>query len=131
MIVVAAALFDGSGRVLLQRRRKESQHGGLWEFPGGKVEPDESPAAALVRELEEELGIAVAETALVPMGFATTASSAPRQVVLLLYRCEIWAGEVRNLDAEALAWAARAELASFAMPPLDVDLVRHAFGVTI
>ncbi len=131
MIAVAAALTDGAGRILLQRRRKGAEHGGLWEFPGGKLESGEHPQSALVRELAEELAVVVNESGLVPMGFATTARDAARPIVLLLYRCHEWSGEPRCLDAEAIAWVAPQDIAHLPMPPLDIDLVRNALGITI
>lgn len=102
----------------MQQRPAGKAHGGLWEFPGGKVEPGESPQDALVRELAEELGIAVAQEALSPLGFATDAG-----VVLLLYRCVAWAGIPHALEAAALCWDTADALARLPMPPLDVPLV--------
>lgn len=122
MTVVAAALADGGGRVLLQRRPAGRAMAGLWEFPGGKVEEGERPEAALVRELAEELGVAVEEAALSPAAFAT-AQNGDRPMLLLLYLCREWSGEPRALHADALLWAAPAEMAALAMPPADVPLV--------
>jgi 8-oxo-dGTP diphosphatase len=130
LIVVAAALVDSAGRILLQKRRSGVDHAGLWEFPGGKVEPGEHLQAALVRELAEELGVMVNESDLAPIGFATTNATAARQIVLLLYRCREWSGEPRCLDAEAIAWVPPQDVASLAMPPLDIDLARRATGLT-
>ena len=131
MIVVAAALTDGAGRILLQRRRKGAEHGGLWEFPGGKLESGEHPRSALVREIAEELAVVVNESGLVPTGFAATGADAARPIVLLLFRCRAWSGEPRCLDADAIAWVAPHDIASLSMPPLDIDLVRNALGITI
>src|SRR5690242_20130668 len=105
MIVVAAALADEAGRVLLQQRAPGRAMAGLWEFPGGKVDAGELPEAALVRELGEELGIAVAAADLVPAAFAS-APLGDRHMLLLLYLCRHWQGEPRPLDASALRWEA-------------------------
>lgn len=122
MPVVAAALIDRDGRVLVQLRPAGKAMAGLWEFPGGKVEPGETPEAALVRELEEELGIVVAEEALAPLTFA----SAPlpgRHLLLLLYVCRAWGGVPQALDATALAWHTPAALRDLAMPPADLPFI--------
>lgn len=118
MLVVAAALIDGEGRCLMQQRPHDKRHGGLWEFPGGKVEPGEHPAAALVRELAEELAIEVAAEALEPLGFATD-----MPVTMLLYRCTAWRGTPAPLAAAALRWDRPAALAALPMPPVDVPLL--------
>lgn len=122
MTVVAAALVDGSGRMLLQQRSPGRAMAGLWEFPGGKVEEGELPEAALVRELDEELGIAVDEAALVPACFASAPVSG-RHMVLLLYICRRWRGEPRALDASALKWLRPAEMVAAEMPPADQPLI--------
>ncbi|HEY0327256.1 MAG TPA: (deoxy)nucleoside triphosphate pyrophosphohydrolase [Allosphingosinicella sp.] len=122
MIVVAAALVDGGRKVLLQQRAPGRSMAGLWEFPGGKVEPDESPEAALARELLEELGIGVAEDALVPACFAS-APNAGKHMILLLYVCREWSGEPRPLDASGLKWLAPMEMDPAEMPPADQPLI--------
>ena len=122
MTVVAAALVDREGRVLLQRRAPDRAMAGLWEFPGGKMEPGETPEAALARELEEELGIAVVPAALVPACFAS-APLGGRHMILLLYICREWTGAPRPLDASALAWRLPAEMDADAMPPADAPLI--------
>ena len=122
MTVVAAALIGESGRILLQQRAPDRTMAGLWEFPGGKVEPGETPEAALARELDEELGIAVAVEALEPACFAS-APVGDRHMTLLLYLCRVWRGEPRPLDASALQWASIAEMRTISMPPADVPLV--------
>lgn len=119
-LVVAAALVDPAGRLCMQQRPADRQHGGLWEFPGGKVEPGESPAMALQRELAEELGIAVAAEALVPCGFAADAG-----LVILLYAARVWHGSPKCLDAMALQWVAPDAVARLAMPPLDYPLAEQ------
>jgi len=123
-LVVAAALADAEGRVLLQQRAPGRAMAGLWEFPGGKVEAGERPEAALVRELHEELGIKVAETDLVPAAFAS-ADNAGRHMLLLLYLCRDWEGEVRALDAAALKWLRPEEMAGPEMPPADAPLIER------
>lgn len=134
LVVVAAALVDAGGRVLVLRRRDDKEHGGLWEFPGGKVEAGESPPAALSRELAEELCIDVESTAFEPLSFASSGEGAPRPIVLLLYACREWRGTpiVPAPDAAAgaaIAWHTAEELAQLAdqsdgMPPLDVPLAK-------
>jgi 8-oxo-dGTP diphosphatase len=121
MTVVAAALVDAQGRVLLQQRPEGRAMAGLWEFPGGKVEEGELPEAALARELEEELGIAVAPADLGPACFAS-APLGERHLVLLLYVCRVWEGEPRPLHAEALKWLGPAEMDPEEMPPADRPL---------
>ena len=120
--MVAAALADGEGRVLLQKRAPGRSMAGLWEFPGGKVEPDERPEAALARELEEELGISVDTADLSPAAFAS-ADNGGRHMLLLLYLCREWRGEPRALDAEALAWVRPADMRALPMPPADEPLI--------
>ncbi|MET1109934.1 MAG: (deoxy)nucleoside triphosphate pyrophosphohydrolase [Allosphingosinicella sp.] len=120
--MVAAALVDGDGRILLQQRAPGRAMAGLWEFPGGKVEEGERPEAALARELEEELGIGVEIEALSPAAFAS-ADNAGRHMLLLLYLCREWQGEPRALDAAALLWVRPAEMAALPMPPADEPLI--------
>lgn len=122
LFVVAAALIDNNRNILVQRRPEGKAMSGLWEFPGGKVEAGETPAAALVRELDEELGITVSETALHPTVF----SSEPlgqQHLILLLFTCDEWRGSVQNLEASALKWLPVAELGQLSMPPADGPLV--------
>jgi 8-oxo-dGTP diphosphatase len=120
--VVAVALSDAQGRVLIAQRPFDKEHGGLWEFPGGKIEPDESPEAALVRELREELGVTVAPEHLEPLTFSS-AGRGKRHLLLLLYRCTAWEGEARALDAAAIRWVLPAALADYDMPPADLPFV--------
>ena len=122
MTVVAAALVDESGRILLQQRAPGRAMAGLWEFPGGKVEADERPEPALVRELAEELGIAVEAGDLSPACFAS-AEVGDRHMILLLYICRRWRGEPRPLDASALAWLRPGEMNADEMPPADRPLI--------
>lgn len=122
LIVVAAALVDGTGRVLVQRRPPGGSHGGLWEFPGGKVEFGEDLTAALVRELREELGIGADAASFVPLSFAGGIAG-ERDLILLLYRLREWKGEPEPLHASALAWKVPAALRELPMPPADLALV--------
>ena len=122
MIVVAAALVDDNGRVLLQQRAPGRAMAGLWEFPGGKVEEGELPETALARELREELGIEVDAGQLAPACFAS-APVGERHMILLLYLCRSWRGEPRPLDASALRWARPEDMRALAMPPADTPLI--------
>lgn len=121
-MVVAAALADPSGQILVQQRPASRQHGGLWEFPGGKVEPGEGPLAALARELAEELAIAIDPADCACLGFAASEADDARAVVLLLYGLSQWRGMPSSQEGAAVAWVAGDALADLAMPPLDVPL---------
>jgi 8-oxo-dGTP diphosphatase len=122
MVVAAAALLAADGRILLQQRAPDRHMAGLWEFPGGKVETDETPEAALVRELREELGIMIDAGALTPIAFASHRNG-ERHMILLLYLCRNWVGEPQPLDASALAWVHLAQMRSLPMPPADEPLI--------
>jgi 8-oxo-dGTP diphosphatase len=128
LFVVAAALTNDKGEILLQQRPIGAQMGGLWEFPGGKVHLGESPEAALVRELEEELGIIVAVQDLVPETFASEPLG-DRNLVLLLYRCVKWTGTPTALYASDIRWALPQDMADLLMPPADYPLVRKLQGI--
>jgi 8-oxo-dGTP diphosphatase len=122
LFVVAAALTNQAGEILLQKRPEGKQMAGLWEFPGGKVEPSESPESALVRELREELGIEVSALDLLPITFVSEPLGA-RHLVLLLYRCTQWQGEPAALDSPELRWLRPSDMHQLQMPPADVPLV--------
>jgi len=122
LFVVAAALIDADGRVLVQQRPPGKPMAGLWEFPGGKVEPGETPEAALVRELTEELGIAVESACLAPATFASE-SLGGRHLVLLLYALRKWSGVPEAHHASALKWVRPLELHGLDMPPADKPLI--------
>jgi 8-oxo-dGTP diphosphatase len=128
MLVVAAALQCADGRWLMHRRPEGKHHAGLWEFPGGKVEPSEIPSQALVRELAEELGIGCDAAQLAPAGFAETrAPEAGKEIVILLYRLTMWDGEPAALEGGAIAWFTPAEVLALAKPPLDAILAAQLF----
>ena len=121
LIVVAVALVDGDGRLLVQQRPEGKSMAGLWEFPGGKLEPGETPEAALVRELGEELAIDVETACLAPACFASDALG-DRHLLLLLYVCRKWRGTPQAIHASALRWVRPVELHGLAMPPADKPL---------
>lgn len=118
IFVVAAVLIRADGRMLVQRRPAGKPLAGLWEFPGGRVETGETPEAALVRELEEELGIAVDPATLEPLTFASEPRAGGR-LVLLIYRCRAWTGQPEAHHAEVLRWATPTDLADLPMPGAD------------
>jgi 8-oxo-dGTP diphosphatase len=120
--VVAAALVDGDGRVLLQQRSPGRDMAGLWEFPGGKVEAGELPEAALIRELKEELGIETDTACLAPATFAS-AQLGDKHMLLLLYICRKWRGTPQALDAAGLTWVRPPQMFSLPMPPADKPLI--------
>lgn len=122
LLVVAAAMLDSDRRILVQQRPPGKPMAGLWEFPGGKVEPGELPEAALVRELEEELGIALDAAALTPATFASE-TLGERHLLLLLYTLHSWRGDPEPRHASALKWASTMELRELAMPPADKPLI--------
>ncbi len=121
LLVSACALIDADGRVLLAKRPAGRPLAGLWEFPGGKVEPGETPEAALVRELYEELGIKVAPKCLAPLSFASHGYEA-FHLLMPLYACRKWEGEVTARQGQELAWVRAKRLADYAMPPADEPL---------
>ena len=121
LLVVACALIDADGRVLLAKRPPGRPLAGLWEFPGGKVEPDETPETALIRELEEELGIRVSLKCLAPFTFASHGYEA-FHLLMPLYVCRRWEGEVTARQGQELIWVRAKRLADYAMPPADEPL---------
>lgn len=122
LLVVAVALVDADGRVLLQQRPPGKAMADLWEFPGGKVEPGETPEAALVRELEEELGIETHASCLAPATFASEALG-EKHLLLLLYVCRKWKGMPEARHATALQWLRPAQMYALDMPPADLPLI--------
>ncbi|NDV02689.1 8-oxo-dGTP diphosphatase MutT [Pseudoroseicyclus tamaricis] len=122
VLVSAVALIDVDGRVLLARRPEGKSMAGLWEFPGGKVEPGETPEAALIRELHEELGIETWNSCLAPLTFAS--HDYPEFHLLMpLYACRRWDGTPRPREGQILKWASARELSKFPMPPADLPLI--------
>jgi 8-oxo-dGTP diphosphatase len=124
VLVAAVALVDKDGRVLLARRPAHKAMGGLWEFPGGKVETGERPEAALIRELKEELGIDVAESCLAPLTFASHAYD-DFHLLMPLYVCRRWQGQAAGLEGQELAWVRPLKLRDYQMPPADLPLIPH------
>ena len=122
LLVVAVALVDRDGRVLLQQRPPGKPMADLWEFPGGKVEPGETPEAALVRELEEELGIRTHQSCLAPATFASEPLG-EKHLLLLLYVCRKWEGVPQARHATALTWVRPAQMYALPMPPADLPLI--------
>jgi 8-oxo-dGTP diphosphatase len=124
VLVAAVALIDADGRVLISKRPEGKQLGGLWEFPGGKVESGERPEAALIRELKEELAIDVAESCLAPLTFASHSYDG-FHLLMPLYVCRRWQGTVRGAEGQELAWVRPLRLRDYAMPPADIPLIPH------
>ena len=122
LLVAACALVDVDGRVLLAQRPEGKSLAGLWEFPGGKVEPGEVPEDSLIRELHEELGITVRKACLAPFTFASHEYE-DFHLLMPLYICRRWEGQVQGLEGQALKWAKPSTLRDFAMPPADEPLV--------
>ena len=122
LLVVAVALVDPDGRVLISERQAGKALAGLWEFPGGKVEPGERPEGALIRELAEELGIVVAEPCLAPLSFASHAYP-DMHLLMPLYICRRWEGQARPMEGQALRWVWPRDLRSYPMPPADEPLI--------
>ena len=130
LLVVAAALIDAQGRVLLAQRPSGKQLAGLWEFPGGKLEPGESPEAALIRELQEELAITTQPDDLSAFTFASHAYPA-FHLMMPLYLVRRWTGEPRAVEAAGLAWVAPSDMGAYPVPPADEPLVRALQRVSL
>jgi 8-oxo-dGTP diphosphatase len=122
ILVSAVALIDPDGRVLLAQRPEGKSLAGLWEFPGGKVEPGETPEAALIRELKEELDIDTWSSCLAPLTFASH-SYDDFHLLMPLYACRKWQGTVRSLEGQQLAWVKPDRLRDYPMPPADQPLI--------
>ena len=122
VLVAAVALIDADGRVLLAQRPADKAMGGLWEFPGGKVEAGETPEAALIRELREELAIETVTSCLAPLTFASHGYD-DFHLLMPLFACRRWQGQPRAIEHQALTWARPMRLADYPMPPADLPLV--------
>lgn len=122
LLVVAVALVDVDGRVLIAQRPEGKAMAGLWEFPGGKVDEGETPEAALIRELQEEIGIDVTENCLAPFTFASHTYE-KFHLLMPLYVCRVWQGTVAPQEGQVLKWVRPLDLRNYPMPPADVPLV--------
>ncbi len=122
LLVAAIALIDADGRVLIAERPKGKHLEGLWEFPGGKLRHGETPEAALIRELDEELGIDVEQSCLAPLSFASH-DYGEFHLLMPLYVCRIWNGVVSAREGQRLKWVKPARLRDYPMPPADAPLV--------
>ncbi len=122
LFVVAAALIDADGRVLIAQRPPGKTLAGLWEFPGGKLDPGETPEAALIRELKEELGIVVEAACLAPLTFASHGYEA-MHLLMPLYVCRRWTGQAVAREGQTLKWVAPTRLRDYPMPPADAPLI--------
>jgi len=128
LLVVACALIDADGRVLIAQRPEGKQLAGLWEFPGGKVEGGERPEQTLIRELHEELGLTVAEPCLAPLTFASHAYE-DFHLLMPLYVCRRWEGTPTPCEGQKLAWVMPNKLREYPMPPADAPLIPHLIGL--
>ena len=123
-LVVACALVDADKRVLLAQRPPGKTLAGLWEFPGGKIEPGERPEQTLIRELQEEIGITVNEACLAPLTFASHAYE-NFHLLMPLYICRRWEGQAIAREGQTLAWARANKLRDYPMPAADIPLIPH------
>ena len=128
VLVAACALIDEDGRVLIAERPAGKSMAGLWEFPGGKVEAGERPEECLIRELAEELGIAVNEACLAPLTFASH-NYPDFHLLMPLYVCRRWEGIVTPREGQRLAWVKPQRLRDYPMPPADEPLVAHLMSL--
>ncbi len=124
LLVVAIALIDADGRILVTQRPEGKSMAGLWEFPGGKIEPGERPEHAAIRELKEELGITVEEPCLAPLTFASHGYE-EMHLLMPLYICRRWQGTPQGLENQAIKWVRAQALRDLAMPPADLPLIAH------
>ena len=123
LLVVAVALVDPDGRVLLAERPAGRAYAGYWEFPGGKIEPGETPEEALIRELDEELGIDTHASCLAPLQFSTGETQSGAPLILMLYICRRWHGRPQPREGGQLKWVQPARLRDYQMPPPNVPFI--------
>jgi 8-oxo-dGTP diphosphatase len=128
VLVAACALVDADGRVLIAQRPPGRSMAGLWEFPGGKIEPGERPEQTLIRELKEELGIVVTEPCLAPLTFASHAYP-DFHLLMPLFVCRRWTGTPAALEGQTLKWVKPNALRDFPMPPADLPLISHLMAL--
>lgn len=128
LLVVACALIDADNRVLLGQRRKDDDFADQWEFPGGKIEAGETPEAAIIRELDEELGIKVEGPCLAPLTFASHCYE-KFHLLMPVFICRKWQGEIVAREHQALKWVRVNNLRDYPMPPADEPLIAHLFDV--
>ena len=129
-LVAACALIDADKRVLIAQRPQGKALAGLWEFPGGKVEPGERPETTLIRELHEEIGITVSEACLAPLTFASHTYE-DFHLLMPLYVCRRWEGSVIAREGQKLAWVRANKLREFKMPPADLPLIPHLIDLLL
>lgn len=122
LLVVAVALIDRDGRVLISKRPEGKQLAGLWEFPGGKLDPGETPEDALVREVREELGVELCRECIAPLTFASH-SYDDFHLLMPLYICRTWEGEIAPQEGQDIAWVRAIRLQDYPMPPADQPLI--------
>ena len=130
LLVAAVALIDPEGRVLLAQRPEGKSLAGLWEFPGGKVDPGETPEAALIRELHEELGIETWSSCLAPLTFASHSYDS-FHLLMPLYICRRWEGIAVAREGQNLAWVRAGKLRDYPMPPADIPLLPHLMDLLL
>jgi 8-oxo-dGTP diphosphatase len=122
VLVAACALIDAGGRILIAQRPAGKSMAGLWEFPGGKIEPGESPEEAVIREMREELGVTIAAKDLNPFAFASHAYP-DFHLLMPLFVCRVWAGAPHPHEGQVIAWVSPTDLANYPMPPADLPLI--------
>ena len=122
VLVVAVALVDVDGRVLIAKRPPGKKMAGLWECPGGKVDAGETPEQALIRELKEELGIDTRQSCLAPLTFASHAYD-DMHLLMPLYACRVWQGDPVPKEGQELAWVRPVKMKDYPMPPADIPLI--------